>query len=443
MALQTTGAITIAQVRNALGESTYDLAGLCKSDKINRWSQWKPMAVAQVGKLDMSKNPTQGAREWYGLRPSWCGAEEYNFLGLFKQFRSINHPNLWPDWTHHKPTGRADAPYRLSDFYGYEHRDVTMGRDSLAEAETIYNPKITTGGHYYDVNKFERTSVTFGASIGYGSFSNFYKLVPGCGCLRLCVEFYYLNVSISALEKPIHEVRGGNLWQSSAKAASLTVDFTAKDNEVIANGVYSVAIGFKFFENENSTTPLKGGALVMPPTFWGPQGCPSMFANIRVAKWLSVVITNIQQQIGGGGWTGIVGGEVYKQSSLQFRASFERKKEAYTLKFRGELDLLITTSDIKSNLDYSYTGGNVNVKVYSKPTTQTMTATSSTGLSTLIIFKVSDIDTTKKVTIGGKQYTVPNIGFSRVTHAVVKYCLSTEDETIDANWAEVVSASFN
>lgn len=112
--------ISISMVRNELGESSNDLSVLCKSDKINKWSAYKPFVDA---------NPVAG-------KSSTCG---------FSIPYTIT-PNIYFNkdalWSYLKPSGGVNEPFRLGDFRQYDHNikfaDSPFGITEITEAESSY-----------------------------------------------------------------------------------------------------------------------------------------------------------------------------------------------------------------------------------------------------------------------------------------------------------------
>ena len=105
MALPTTGLTTNA-VASALGEASNDVGTLCKSNKINKWSKWKPIQNNKVTGLTLTD--LQNAN--FGFTIPNADADEGVALAQA--------------WTYNKPTGGAASPYRLGDFRGYEHNSI-------------------------------------------------------------------------------------------------------------------------------------------------------------------------------------------------------------------------------------------------------------------------------------------------------------------------------
>lgn len=142
-------AIKISTVKSTLGESTYNLSSLCTSTKINKWSKYKPMKIAQVAGV----TATQRANIGYGVSaPS----------------RSLSTPSSLlsysPNFTYTPP----DGYYRLSDFDNYLHsadEPFLLETDTYAETSTKIKFGQKDGLSSYNM----RVGDIYSASVGTGS----------------------------------------------------------------------------------------------------------------------------------------------------------------------------------------------------------------------------------------------------------------------------------
>lgn len=101
MALPNTG-ITVSLVRNTLGENKNDVGQLCTSNKINKWSFYKPITSNKLILTDA---------DFYAVNDGFTAQSYYNAIDCWNAI--INGET----WTHQT----AEAPYRLGDFRGYDH----------------------------------------------------------------------------------------------------------------------------------------------------------------------------------------------------------------------------------------------------------------------------------------------------------------------------------
>ena len=97
--------IGIKEIKNILSEFTYNLGSLCKSSKVNKWSFYKPVTSSKMTQLSTQDyfNADDGFNLW-------------NFSNPFDMLHELqdNNSNLWT-YT------EREAPFRLSDFWSYEH----------------------------------------------------------------------------------------------------------------------------------------------------------------------------------------------------------------------------------------------------------------------------------------------------------------------------------
>ncbi len=115
--------ISIIDVKETLGESTYDLGKLCKSSKINPWSKYKPISY---------KNPADwpaGTDGNYGLTPKRLGSVSE----VVDVYDGENN-----GWIYTPPSGGENSPYRLGDFRGYCHKAIKGASISMPYGTTMY-----------------------------------------------------------------------------------------------------------------------------------------------------------------------------------------------------------------------------------------------------------------------------------------------------------------
>lgn len=111
--------VSIDDVKSVLGESSNDLATLCKSDNIDKWAEHKPV----VYKANFDSNDGKGNGN-YGLSPVIVeGDSSYtnDTTAMSNIIQAILKGN--DDWVYAHPTGGANSPYRLGDFVGYKNKN--------------------------------------------------------------------------------------------------------------------------------------------------------------------------------------------------------------------------------------------------------------------------------------------------------------------------------
>lgn len=115
--------VTIDDVKQVLGESTNDLAALCRSSNINMMSKYKPVPLAETFVTD-SLNADM--RTWTAKSDTgwWIGNPNIGD-GVFSMriVDDVQQAKELGRWTYNKPTGTSEAPYRLSDFIGYNSNE--------------------------------------------------------------------------------------------------------------------------------------------------------------------------------------------------------------------------------------------------------------------------------------------------------------------------------
>lgn len=107
-----TSPVSVFDVRSVLGISSTDVGTLCKSKKINKWSRYKPVHIANKIEVDRSTL-------WYRGTHNTCGLDipsTTSRLNIVSYYNS----NL-SEWTYEPPSGGASSPYRLLDFLKYKH----------------------------------------------------------------------------------------------------------------------------------------------------------------------------------------------------------------------------------------------------------------------------------------------------------------------------------
>lgn len=161
--------VSIDDVKRALGESSNDLATLCKSENINIWSKYKPISckgefkeypiredseeivtssyskftcVVRCG-MNIPMDTYKNLRNNYGgegFAINGCNNlhkdNVYGVSGIDKD-ASTNSHTVYASGKHF-PKGGTNSPYRLSDFRNYSSKaKINMFRTSLPEARKV------------------------------------------------------------------------------------------------------------------------------------------------------------------------------------------------------------------------------------------------------------------------------------------------------------------
>lgn len=106
--------VSIDDVKQALGESSNDLATLCKSENINMWAKYKPTCY-----------PSPFPDNWYEAQNGNYGISVPKYSNLESLYNAYfidgdkNHDN---GYLYERPSGGSAEPYRLGDFRGYNNK---------------------------------------------------------------------------------------------------------------------------------------------------------------------------------------------------------------------------------------------------------------------------------------------------------------------------------
>lgn len=167
--------ISIDDVKSVLGElSTNDLATLCKSANINKWSKNKPI------KHNCLFKPTEAQKKEanYGI----SNIPYYRLLGKMAQDvingSMKNATNISTldtriePWHYQQPMGGYASPYRLGDFDGYfANASAPIGAITETEIESSLSGKVSV---VFNKNTDTVSSLTFNDLASDKDFSNQY-----------------------------------------------------------------------------------------------------------------------------------------------------------------------------------------------------------------------------------------------------------------------------
>ena len=166
--------ISINDIKSALGESSNDLATLCKSANINKWSKNKPI------KHNCLFKPTEAQKKEanYGI----SNIPYYRLLGKMTQDvingSMENATNISTldtriePWHYQQPIGGYASPYRLGDFDGYfANASAPIGAITETEIESSLSGKVSV---VFNKNTDTVSSLTFNDLASEKDFSNQY-----------------------------------------------------------------------------------------------------------------------------------------------------------------------------------------------------------------------------------------------------------------------------
>lgn len=135
-----TAPVSVDDVKSLLGESSNDLATLCKSSKINVWAKYKPTDYNAA----FSDNWSKGKDGNYGLNIT-VDNRVSSWSALVAEYSKANngYSNIYK-----RPSGGATSPYRLGDFRGYNHKAKPEISDYLAATNYIEDSPISLSVAY-------------------------------------------------------------------------------------------------------------------------------------------------------------------------------------------------------------------------------------------------------------------------------------------------------
>lgn len=135
-----TAPVSVDDVKSLLGESSNDLATLCKSSKINVWAKYKPTVY-----------PSPFPDDWYKAKDGNYGLNitvdnrVSSWSALVAEYSKANngYSNIY-----NRPSGGATSPYRLGDFRGYNHKAKPEISDYLAATNYMEDSQISLSVAY-------------------------------------------------------------------------------------------------------------------------------------------------------------------------------------------------------------------------------------------------------------------------------------------------------
>lgn len=135
-----TAPVSVDDVKSLLGESSNDLATLCKSSKINVWAKYKPTVYPSPFPDDWYKSKDGN----YGLNIT-VDNRVSSWSALVAEYSKANngYSNIY-----NRPSGGASSPFRLGDFRGYNHKAKPEISDYLAATNYIEDSPISLSVAY-------------------------------------------------------------------------------------------------------------------------------------------------------------------------------------------------------------------------------------------------------------------------------------------------------
>lgn len=139
--------VSIADVKTTLGETSNDLAALCRSDKINMWAKYKPV---ELNKPFTSDEFDFENRKWRD-NATWYRGADFEGVGIcgIKIAHSSTLQSLTElydkgqsNWSRVKVGSTFACPYRLSDFVGYKHAATAPFKRPFVTSKTNENGSV-------------------------------------------------------------------------------------------------------------------------------------------------------------------------------------------------------------------------------------------------------------------------------------------------------------
>ena len=139
--------VSIADVKTVLGETSNDLAMLCKSDKINMWAKFKPVELNKPftsDEFDFENRKWRDNATWFkgadfegvgicGIEVTHGGSLD-SIIDLYDKEQS--------NWSRVKVGSTFACPYRLSDFIGYKHAATAPFKRPFVTSKTSENGSV-------------------------------------------------------------------------------------------------------------------------------------------------------------------------------------------------------------------------------------------------------------------------------------------------------------
>lgn len=294
--------VSIDDVKRALGESSNDLATLCKSENINIWSRYKPISCkGDFKEYPIREDSDEKATSSYSkytcvvrcgmnipmdtyknLRNNY-GGEGFAINGCYNLYvDNIYGKNggISADTTtmvsgKHFPKGGANSPYRLSDFRNY---------NSKAEDNRCLTslPQYNTVEVYYSSTPKFNCVLYMNASIGINTNLTMDDIIPDLSLawsfwIQICYDSpynvndkIYKNYYVGNCKKPTDfvyaskeitfDIGSGDKVITIVPFLAYTRNATLYDNTKIIFISLPGAISFKYYPRQINMESIKSGS---------------------------------------------------------------------------------------------------------------------------------------------------------------------------------------
>lgn len=294
--------VSIDDVKQALGESSNDLATLCKSENINIWSKYKPISckgdfkeypiredsdeivtssysqytcVIRCG-MNIPMDTYKNLRNNYGGEGfAIKGCYNFHIDNVYGRTGAIHDDTSTSVSGKHFPKGGANSPYRLSDFRNYNSKAKDNAfRTSIPQYNTVEvyyssTPKLNCV-LYMNINVDNNTNLTmddiitdlslawsFWVQICYDSpynvndkiYKNYY--VGNC---KKPTDYVYASKEIT------FDIGSGDKVITIVPFLAYTRNATLSDNTKIIFISLPGAISFKYYPRQINMESIKSGS---------------------------------------------------------------------------------------------------------------------------------------------------------------------------------------
>lgn len=112
--------VSIDDVKSALGESSNDLATLCKSSNINKWAKYKPISIGKP--FNITEKDRANCRYGLDFTTNSLLTDMFRRGSSFSinTYSLTDISNNTSEWIYSRPRGGSGSPYRLGDFVNNE-----------------------------------------------------------------------------------------------------------------------------------------------------------------------------------------------------------------------------------------------------------------------------------------------------------------------------------
>ncbi len=294
--------VSIDDVKRALGESSNDLATLCKSENINIWSKYKPISCkGEFKEYPIREDSDEKATSSYSkytcvvrcgmnipmdtyknLRNNYGGEGFaingcYNFYldNIYGKYGGISADTTTMVSGKHFPKGGVNSPYRLSDFRNYNSK----AKDNRCLTSL---PQYNTVEVYYSSTPKFNCVLYMNKSIGINTNLTMDDIIPD---LSLAWSFWiqirydspynttdkiYKNYYVGNCKKPTDYIYAGKEITFDIGSGDKVIDIvpflaytrnaTLYDNTKIIFISLPGAISFKYYPRQINMESIKSGS---------------------------------------------------------------------------------------------------------------------------------------------------------------------------------------